>query len=360
MLGYFKKIVDNNNKMIVFLVKEAILQYMADYLHHVQSYLGKFDLSADVVSYQPRTVLPDLNKYKVVIFVQSIDPTIFRRLTAPKTATVPPPNPRRPQGSFQTRRPAQQRGTRALVSNAEPTPTPQPLPKTVEKPEPEPTPQPTTAEKPEPKCKIFLLNTEQATMTGYISRTVADINRYNVPVIDYSMENIALLKRKLPGTKFIHLPFPVSFNPVTPMKNGVISLMSSLHRRKVCNSLGVPVADFNNKWGQDRDQMIKASKVLINIHYKPGAYGIFESIRCYHALEMRTLVISEPSVSQNNVLLKDYIIFVPSGQMAAKLKDVLANYQVYYDKCFSEERIQELEERFERVYRKSIDEIINI
>ena len=343
--------------MIVFIVKRTVLQYIADYLYHVQSYLEKFDLTADIVSYQPRTVPSDLDKYKVVIFVQSIDPTIFRRLTSSTTvtrkSTVRPPNRRQSRVSFSTRRPGQQRGgSRALVSNDEPTQTPQPQPKMVEKDIPKPTLQPETTES---KCKIFLLNTEQATVTGYISRTVADIQRYQVPVIDYSMENIELLRRKLPGTKFIYFPFPVSFKPATPKKNGVVSLLSSTHRKTVCSLLGVPVADFNNKWGQARDQMINNSKVLINVHYKPGDYGIFESIRCYHALEMRTLVISEPSVSQNNILLKDYIIFAPAGQMAAKLKDVLDNYQVYYDQCFSEARIQEMEERIEQVYRKSIN-----
>jgi hypothetical protein len=220
----------------------------------------------------------------------------------------------------------------------------------------DPTPQPEVTES---KCKIFLLNTEQATVTSYINRTIADIQRYQVPVIDYSMENIELLREKLPRTKFIHFPFPVSIKPLTP-KNGVVSLLSSTHRRTVCKSLGVPVTDFNGKWGQARDHLINNSKVLINVHYKPGVYGIFETIRCYHALEMRTLVISEPSVSQSNVLLKDYIIFAPVEQMAAKLKDVLANYQVYYDQFFSEARIQEMEERIERVYRKGIEEIMTI
>ena len=107
-----------------------------------------------------------------------------------------------------------------------------------------------------------------------------------------------------------------------------------------------------------RDQLVQKSKVLINVHYRPGDYRIFESIRCYHALECRTLVISEPSVATDKVLLKDYIIFANKGQMAAKLKDVLANYQTYYDQTFSEVKLEEMEKYFESVYRKSVEELM--
>ena len=122
----------------------------------------------------------------------------------------------------------------------------------------------------------------------------------------------------------------------------------------------MPVENFFGKWGPQRDAIIRNSKVLLNVHYRPGDYGIFESIRCYHALEMRTLVVSEPSIGSNQVLLKDFIIFVPAGQMPAKIKEVLANYQVYYDQCFSESRLKEIECRFENVYRDSIDQIMAI
>jgi len=330
--------------MIVFLVKKNVLLYLTDYLHHIQRYLDKrFDLSTEILTYQPGVIPPKVKNYPIVIFVQWIDPVIFNHLSG---ATVAKPIPqqtnvRHPRTTFQSHRrllqgPAVRPPRPTLNSHAE-----------------------KLAVSQEPRNKIFLLNTEQATMTKYVRQTIADIKRYNVSVIDYSIENITLLKRKLLTTKFIHLPFPICIQPAAPKNTAVISLISSPHRKSVCDSVGVPVANFNGKWGDARDQLIGDSKILINVHYKPVEYGIFESIRCYHALEMRTLVISEPSVNQNNVLLKDYIIFSTAKQMRATLQDVLENYQKYYEQCFSEERIQELEERIERTYRDSIDKIVN-
>jgi len=195
-------------------------------------------------------------------------------------------------------------------------------------------------------------------MSRYITQTVAEIQKYKVYVIDYSLENIAILKKRLPATIFIHLPFPFRVKPLTPKPDPAVSLLSSPYRREVCHSLGVPVTNFFGKWGNARDQLVQKSKVLINVHYRPGEYRIFESIRCYHALECRTLVISEPSVATDKVLLKDYIIFANKGQMAAKLKDVLANYQTYYDQTFSEVKLEEMEKYFESVYRKSVEEMM--
>jgi hypothetical protein len=303
--------------MILFLIKRNILKVMTEYLHHVQWYLKvRFDLPADILAYD-RPPVVDKNKYTMIIFVQHVDVNVIRQFTA-QTKPVQRLPPRRGNG-------------------------------------PVVYPQSSPSSK---KFKIFLLNTEQATMTRYTSQTINEIQQYKVAVIDYSLENIALLKKRLPHTTFIHFPFPFRVKPAIDKRTAVISLQSSAHRRQVCNGLKVPVANFFGKWGGARDTMIYNSKVLVNVHYSPGQYGIFESIRCYNALEMRTLVISEPSVDTNSVLLNDFIIFVPAGQMAAKLKDVLANYQTYYDKCFSDARLAEIERRFEQTYRHSLDVIM--
>ena len=346
--------------MIVFLVKRSILHVISDYLNHVKRYFKeRFDLDSDIITYQPGVLPPNVKKYKIVIFVQWIDSIIYRRLMVKefpfnrsltlKERKALAARGMTPQGTTARAAIPRSRSAPAIIRRQPPK---RAQPKRVQPKQPQP-----KQEEPE-KPNVFLLNTEQATMRRYVSQTINNIKNYRVSVIDYSMENIILLRKHLPNTKFIHLPFPLFMKPLTPKKHAVVSLMSSPHRVSACRRLGVPVTNFNGRWGPARDQLIRDSKVLVNVHFKPGDYGIFESIRCYHALEMRTLVISEPSVSQNNVLLKDYIIFAPVGQMAAKLKDVLANYQTYYDKYFSQERIVELQERMEITYRKAIDEII--
>ena len=73
---------------------------------------------------------------------------------------------------------------------------------------------------------------------------------------------------------------------------------------------GLNVVDFMGKWGDERDQIIRDSKILLNIHWNPQDYNIFESIRCYHALEYKTIVVSQESTDPELVLLKDMIIFL--------------------------------------------------
>lgn len=307
---------------------------MKDYLEHVKLYLKeKFNIKADILPYQGGTAVP--KKYNVVIFVQKINPGLLRQLNgepAPaqhnRHANIHPPIVNRP-GRVQ----------RKMVPQFATSP-----------------PQPSTQATKMPK--IYLLNTEQATSDRYLRVVINDVQRYKVPVIDYSLENISILRTKLPNTKFIHLPFPIRYNPTLPKKNGIVSLLSSAHRRKIGKNVGSQIVNFMGKWGEQRDALIRNSKILLNIHYKPIEYNIFESIRCYHALEMGTIVVSEPSYDHSKILLGDLIVFCSGDQMRAKVKEILANYEQYYNHIFSPENLAVVEKQFEKVYQAAIEEIM--
>lgn len=202
--------------------------------------------------------------------------------------------------------------------------------------------------------RIFLLNTEQTTRDKLMNNLVyKDINKYNVHIIDYSLENIKIIKNVFPNIKYIHFPFPFEIcNEEDIDKNkDVISLKSSLYRRNIINSLDVKVNDFLNKWGEERDEIISQHKVLLNIHFDKN-YKIFESIRCFQALKYRTLIVSERSVEDEKTLFKDYIFFVDIKDMNTKLNDVLSNYEKYYSEIFSEKNIINIKKVLKDIYKK--------
>lgn len=297
--------------MIAFLIKRGILlNAMIDYLNHVKLYLSiHFNIEVSIIPYAHNRPKVD-DKYTIIIFVQTVNPLLFSQIKSPS----------RPKRIIQVSPPHQ----------------------------------------PKPARRIFLLNTEQTTVHSYLDRLIKDIHQYNLPVINYSMENINVLKRHCPNTKFIHLPFPLIFEPPTIKDRPVVSLLTSHHRKRVGDSLRAPVTNFAGCWGAARDDLIRTSKVLVNIHHDSLNYRIFESIRCYQALEMRTLVLSESTVSRDSVLLKDFIVFAPSIRLSTKLKEILENYEVHYEQCFSEPRIKVIEERIRNVYIKSITEITGL
>lgn len=204
------------------------------------------------------------------------------------------------------------------------------------------------------KCQFALLNTEQLSVEKYRKRVWQDINRYKVPVIDYSEENIFFLKKEYPWLKIIHFPFPISFNSQLDQKKTklIISLQNSNDRKRICHKIG-NINDFQNKWEKERNNLISEHKILLNLHYDKN-YKIFESIRCYHALELKTLVISEPSIFQNELMLYDFIIFCPVEKIEEKIKEVEENYDIYFQQCFSESRIKEIENRTKKVYEENL------
>lgn len=322
--------------MIAFLLKQNIELYLTDYLSRVCKYLKDLNINADVIKYTPGRGYQIPEKYTTIIFVQTIDSSIMRQFTHISKQALPIP----------TRRATQTFGVRRLNIK-----TPGMWINQV------PTPETVSTEK---TRRILILNTEQATVERYTTRLVADVRRYNVPVVDYSIENISLLQQRLPDTIFIHFPFPPTFEKPCDKDHDVISLISSQHRRQVCNSLGVPVVNFSGKWGIARDTLIKKSKILVNLHHQPRDYRIFESIRCYHALELGTLVVSDYSVNVNLLPLKDMIIFCHPSNMKTEIKNILDNYDKIYSQIYSQKNISNINEKIQNIYKQNVEKLLTL
>jgi hypothetical protein len=361
--------------MILFICSVHIQGYMSEYLHAIKLYLrSQFNIQVDVIFYNKTYVIPD--KYDRIIFVQMINERIiatWRKGASVKGSLKGLPPIKQPIGSQAGRstvaiRIQKTKPTKIPIKPTLIPPPTKPEPDTLTKPEPDTLtkPEPDTPTKPEPDTptkptkliekKVYLLNTEQATMSVYLQRTLGIIRRYRVSVIDYSLENIKLLKRHLPHTEFIHFPYPIKMLPPVKKTIPIISLLSSPHRKRVAAPLG-KIVNFQGRWGPQRDALIRNSKILVNIHFRPHDYRIFESIRCNPALAMQTLVVSEPSIEMSSLMIKDYIIFAAPGKMKQTVDDVLKNYDQWYEKMFSPQRIIELEQRFKTVYTHSLKQL---
>ena len=322
--------------MIAFLLKQNIELFLTDYLSRVCKYLKDLNIDADVIKYTPGRGYQIPEKYTTIIFVQTIDSSIMNQFTHISKQALPNPA-RRATPAFGVRR-LNIKTPSIFISQ-------DPMPETVST---------------EKTRRVLILNTEQATVDRYTTRLVADVRRYNVPVVDYSIENISLLQQCLPHTIFIHFPFPPTFGQPQPKQHDVISLISSQHRRQVCNSLGVPVVNFSGKWGVARDTLISKSKILVNLHHQPREYRIFESIRCYHALELGTLVVSDYSVNINLLPLKDMIIFCHPNDMKVKVKNILENYDKIYSQIFSEKNISSVNEKIQSIYKQNVEKLLTL
>ena len=323
--------------MLVFVVCSDILQYMDDYINHLQWYLQtKFAIDSDLLCYN--NPVPITEKYTDIVFVQKINPRML-----PHRQQIPAPV-RNVRQSFSVRNFAFPKSAQRDIFQS---PIGQP-----EEPQPE--------SEPEQERRLFLLNTEQATVASYLQCTLSDIKRYNPYVIDYSLENIEILQSKAPQTVFIHFPYPFRVKEPGLKSIPVISLLSSQHRKHVCDDLGIPVTDFNGLWKNNRNMLIQKSLLLLNLHFNPRDYTIFEAIRCYGALEQGTLVVSEPSYNSDLVLLKDFIIFAPLDKLAETVQDVLHNYKEYYEQVFSKDNIQRMEELLETTYTENVNKMLEL
>jgi hypothetical protein len=209
--------------------------------------------------------------------------------------------------------------------------------------------------------KIFLLNLEQLSIKNYLDYLYNCINKNNLTtIIDYSEENIFIMKQLCPNMNFIFFPYPIKI-PLTNYSkpNDIISLLSNDYRKIIANKIKKPILNFSGMWGTRRDINIKKSKILLNIHYNDN-YNIFESIRCYQALEYKTIIVSQESLHFDLNILKDYIHNCNIDKLNDSINTILSNYNVIYDKLFSPENINNINALVESRCIIAVDAINNL
>ena len=142
-----------------------------------------------------------------------------------------------------------------------------------------------------------------------------------IEVWDYSVRNVNNLKK--------HITVPLVYVPLRYMKHLTcderlvtkkdidILFMGAMNKRRQelldklrDNGLNVYLADNYSLWGEERNNIVKRSKILLNVHYYENA--ILETARLSYVLSLgECLVVSEPSADK--LLDKEYSKFVDFG-----------------------------------------------
>lgn len=105
------------------------------------------------------------------------------------------------------------------------------------------------------------------------------------------------------------------------------------------NNLLVNHRNEINCFENELETLLENTKILINIH-RLDFENTFEELRVLPALQKRVLVISEISPLTELVPFNPLIIWSTYDQIVEKTKEVLDNYDTYYNQIFTEQNIQ--------------------
>jgi hypothetical protein len=183
--------------------------------------------------------------------------------------------------------------------------------------------------------KIYYINIEQLSHSSYynIVRTInSDIN-----IIDYSEENIPFLKDNY--TYFLFPPFYNITNNFNKKTIDVLSICNNLYRETIFNSIVInqkfSKIIINNSFGKDRDNYFDKTKIYINIHCSDN-HKTMELIRLVNLIFRGVIIISQESIYNELLFLKDYIIICNDINMfSTYINEILNNYDFYYNKIYN-------------------------
>jgi hypothetical protein len=91
-------------------------------------------------------------------------------------------------------------------------------------------------------------------------------------------------------------------------------------------------------FGDELKTLLENTKILINIH-RSDYENTFEEIRVLPALQQRVLVVSEISPLTELVPFNPLIIWATYDNIVQKTKEVLDNYETYYNSIFTQQNI---------------------
>lgn len=246
---------------------------------------------------------------------------------------------------------------------------------------------------------LALMNTEQCTREWVINYAVSHATK-GVTVVDYSQTNVDMLHERIriahpPNGKdrpvrALCIPYqlargrPYREHDIPPRvhqaeANGESGRAEVTPPHSLCGremdavqvnvdterrgsvqrgmkGVGLKVADVRG-WREERESQIDRAKVLVNVHYESDC-GVFEHLRCDQVIYRKgAVIVSEDSVGQDLLDIKDRVLFVPYSGVVDKVKEVAGDIDSYYDRCYKgwdpEEwarcRLSKMEEAFEQM-----------
>ncbi len=184
--------------------------------------------------------------------------------------------------------------------------------------------------------KLGIFNTEQLSRKGY-AHMINNLDPYFYRV-DYSEINLLVVAIEL-NHKKIYLPYQIHQREIKNLPKiydvCMIYPYKSEKRHKIINdlqSIGIHVDEISG-FGDLRDNKLFQYKVLINVHYD-NDYQIFEEMRCNRCIFNKMIVVSETSLYDDFHILKKHILVCDYDKIVNKVKDIIINYQLYYDHIF--------------------------
>ena len=169
-------------------------------------------------------------------------------------------------------------------------------------------------------------------------------------IFDYSKPNIknieisGLYPEMLPKFQYISPAIYKSVTTSTNLKTNIITLLNVSPRRQTIITELSQLDNYMNRddcYDKELSDLLLHSKILINIH-RSDDENTFEELRVLPALMNKVLVISEISPLTEMVPYNPLIIWVTYENMIEKTKEVLENYEEYYNKIFTRENINVL------------------
>lgn len=190
---------------------------------------------------------------------------------------------------------------------------------------------------------ITLFNTEQLSRNDimkheYIKNAISS----NIPIIDYSMQNSNIFKNfnKLSG----YLPYQYNDNEIVTLQSLInntkkeydVAIIGtpSPYRTKIINELtknNIKVNYMKETFQNKRDLEISKAKILLNIHFN-GEFKIYEHLRCDRWIFAGMLVISENTIDNDCLDVRDLVIFDKYENLVGTVKNVLNEYDAHYNK----------------------------
>lgn len=181
----------------------------------------------------------------------------------------------------------------------------------------------------------IIINTEQLTKNPTLN-----INNGSNIILDYSISNILFYKNTFDNSELKHflLPYQVNHKEIfnyDKIYNICMIGVESERRNNIFNTIKSKNFDINmvHGWLSERDNILFRYKILINVHYAEN-YNIHEHLRVDRCIYNKIIVISENSLYDDNLLLKNHMIICKYEDIINKVIEVFNNYEYYYEKLF--------------------------
>ena len=227
--------------------------------------------------------------------------------------------------------------------------------------------------------KIYYINIEQMSIPSYFKLLKTIDNRINI--IDYSEENIPFLKEEY---KNIYL-FPPFFKAIEINNEkdiDILSITNNNYRENIINDINNDIDNDNDNeiicsyinsesneylnnykkiylngcYGKTRDDFFLRTKIYINIHCS-DVHQTMELIRIVNLIMNKVIILSQKSICTELLFLKDYIIICnDTNDFKTKIKDILKNYDLYYNKIYG--NYDSICKKYYEYIKNNLDKII--